>query len=52
MQKQSIVVEFWEFLKLRKRYWVIPILVLLGLFSAIIVFTESSSVAPFLYTLF
>jgi len=52
MAKQSIILEFWEFLKLRKRYWVIPILILLGLFSAVIVFTESSSVAPFLYTLF
>ena len=52
MAKQSIIVEFWEFLKLRKRYWLLPILIMLGLFSALVVFTESSSVAPFIYTLF
>jgi hypothetical protein len=52
MAKQSIIVEFWEFLKLRKRYWLLPILIVLGLFSALVFFTESSSMAPFIYTLF
>ena len=44
--------EFWEFLKYRKRYWLLPILIVLGLFSALIVFTEGSAVAPFIYALF
>jgi hypothetical protein len=52
MANQSIVREFWEFLKIRKRYWLLPILIILGLFSALIVFTEGSAVAPFLYALF
>jgi hypothetical protein len=52
MANQSIIKEFWEFLKIRKRYWLLPILIVLGLFSALIVFTEGSAVAPFIYALF
>ena len=52
MANQSIIAEFWEFLKVRKRYWLIPIMVVLVLLSALIVFTESSVVAPFIYALF
>jgi hypothetical protein len=52
MANQSIITEFWEFLRVRKRYWLLPILLVLLLMSAIIVFTESSVVAPFIYALF
>jgi len=52
MAKSSLLVEFWEFLKVRKRYWLLPIVVVLGLFSLLIVFTETSAIAPFIYTLF
>jgi len=52
MANQSLIVEFWEFLKYRKRYWLLPILIILGLVSALIVFVESSVIAPFIYTLF
>ena len=52
MANQSIIKEFWEFLKIRKRYWLLPILITLGLFGALIVFTQGSSVAPFIYALF
>jgi hypothetical protein len=52
MSNQSIIREFWEFLKLRKRFWLLPIIIILGLFSAIIVFTEGSAIAPFIYALF
>lgn len=52
MANQSIIVEFWEFLKDRKRYWLMPIVMVLLLFGALIVFTEISSVAPFIYALF
>lgn len=52
MANQSLVSEFWEFLKIRKRYWLLPIVIVLFLFSALIVFTESSTVAPFIYALF
>jgi len=52
MANQSIISEFWEFLKFRKRYWLLPIVLVLLLFGALIVFTESSAVAPFIYALF
>ena len=52
MAKQSLLGEFWEFLKFRKRYWLMPIVIVLLLLSALIVFTESSAVAPFIYALF
>ncbi len=52
MANQSIIKEFWEFLRIRKRYWLLPILIVLGLLSALIVFTEGSAVAPFIYALF
>jgi len=52
MSKISIVQEFWEFLKIRKRYWLAPILLVLILLSLLIIFTQSSPVAPFIYTLF
>ena len=44
--------EFWEFLKIRKKFWLLPIVFILVLFGALIVFTESSALAPFIYTLF
>lgn len=52
MANQSIISEFWEFLKFRKRYWLLPIVLVLFLLGILIVFTESSAVAPFIYALF
>ena len=52
MSKLSIIAEFWEFLKTRKKWWLIPIVVCLVLLGALIVFTESSALAPFIYALF
>ena len=52
MANQYIIIEFWEFLKVRKRYWLLPIVAVLLLFGAFIVFTESSAIAPFIYALF
>jgi len=49
---QSIILEFWEFLKFSKRFWLLPIVLVLVLLGALIVFTESSAVAPFIYALF
>ena len=44
--------EFWAFLRARKKYWLAPILVILLLVGAILVFAQGSVVAPFIYTLF
>ena len=52
MANQSLILEFWEFLKIRKRFWLLPIVIVLLLFSTLIVFTESSAIAPFIYALF
>ena len=52
MSKLSILAEFWAFLKVRKKWWLTPIVVFLVLLGALIVFTQSSAVAPFIYTLF
>jgi hypothetical protein len=52
MKKMSIVLEFWDFLKERKKFWLAPIVIMMLLFGALIVFTESSAMAPFIYALF
>ena len=52
MSKLSVVSEFWEFLKVRKKWWLTPIVLFLVLLGALIIFTEGSAVAPFIYTLF
>jgi hypothetical protein len=52
MANQSIITELWEFLRVRKKFWLLPILLMLLSLGAIIVFTESSVVAPFIYALF
>ena len=44
--------EFWEFLKVRKKYWLLPILLVLVLFGGLIVLSQGSAVAPFIYTIF
>ena len=52
MSKLSILWEFWLFLKVRKKWWLIPIVVSLLLLGVLLIFAESSAVAPFIYTLF
>lgn len=52
MSKISIVKELWLFTRYRKRYWLAPILLILALLGVIVVFAESSALAPFLYPLF
>ncbi len=51
MANQSVITECWEFWKVRKRYWLLPIVFSLLLLGALIVFTESSAIAPFIYAL-
>lgn len=50
--KLSIFKELWDFMKTRKRWWLLPIVVMLVLLGLLIVFTEGSALAPFIYTLF
>ena len=46
------VKEFWAFLRTRKKYWLLPILIVMLLFGVLLVLAQSSAVAPFIYTLF
>ena len=48
----STILEFWQFLKTRKKFWLAPILFLLLAMGFLLVITEGSAVAPFVYTLF
>jgi len=52
MNKLSILKEFWAFLKIRKKFWLMPIVVILILFGILLVFAQTSPLAPFIYTLF
>jgi len=52
MGKLSILKEFWDFLRVRKRWWLAPIIIMLLLLGLLIFFTQGSAVAPFIYTLF
>lgn len=48
----SILAELWEFVKTRKKFWLIPILLVMLLFGVLLLFAQSSALAPFLYTIF
>ena len=44
--------EFWDFIKVRKKYWLLPILIVLVLFGSLIVLSQGTAIAPFIYTIF
>ncbi len=48
----SFVKEFWAFLRVRKKFWLLPILVMLLIVGGLLVLAQGSAVAPFIYTLF
>ena len=48
----EFIKEFYEFLKIRKKYWLLPIIIILVIFGGLIVLSQGSAVAPFIYTIF
>jgi hypothetical protein len=52
MPKVTILGEFWEFIRKRKKYWLLPIVIVLILLGVLLVLTQESAIAPFIYTLF
>ena len=48
----EMVKEMWAFLRIRRKYWLWPVFVMLALLGALIVLAQGSAVAPFIYTLF
>ncbi|MEM3373737.1 MAG: DUF5989 family protein [Candidatus Woesearchaeota archaeon] len=52
MKNKSFLLEIWDFLKVRKAWWLTPIILMLILISVLIIFSQSSAVSPFIYSLF
>lgn len=48
----SLVGELWRFMRVRKKYWLVPIMVLMVLLGGLVVLVQGSAIAPFIYTLF
>ncbi len=48
----SFIAEFWQFLKVRKKFWLLPMAIMLVIFGGLIVLAQGSAVAPFIYTIF
>ncbi len=48
----SILAELWQFLRVRKKFWLLPIVLMLLVFGGLIILVQGSAVAPFIYTLF
>jgi hypothetical protein len=48
----SFLADFWDFMRERKKYWLFPIILVTLLFGGLIILTQGSAVAPFVYTLF
>jgi len=48
----SFIKELWSFMRIRKKFWLLPIMLMMALFGALIVLSQGSAVAPFIYTLF
>jgi hypothetical protein len=48
----SFIKELWNFIRVRKKFWLLPILLMMALFGALIVLSQGSAIAPFIYTVF
>ncbi len=48
----SFVTEFWQFLCVRKKYWLLPIMIMMFVFGGLLILAQGSAVAPFIYTIF
>ena len=52
MSQGSLARELWAFLRIRKKWWLLPILIVLFLVGSLLVFAQGSALAPFIYTIF
>jgi hypothetical protein len=52
MSTMNLVGEFWSFMRVRKKWWLMPIIVVMVLVGALLVFAQGSALAPFIYTIF
>lgn len=52
MGRRSVVRELWDFMRIRKKWWLAPLLFILLLLGGLLIFAQTSALAPFIYTLF
>jgi uncharacterized protein DUF5989 len=52
MSESSLTRELWQFMRVRKKFWLLPLIVLMLLVSGLLVFAKGSALAPFIYTIF
>lgn len=52
MAKTSLISEFWAFMRVRKKWWLLPIVIVMLLIGSLLVFAQTSVLAPFIYTIF
>jgi hypothetical protein len=48
----ELVIDLWRFMRVRKKFWLVPIIFFIALLGALVVLTQGSAIAPFIYTLF
>jgi len=48
----GVIVELWRFMRVRKKFWLLPILVMMVAFGGLVILTKGSAIAPFIYTIF
>ena len=48
----AFLIELWQFLKARKKFWLLPIFIMMAVFGGLVVLSQGSAVAPFIYTIF
>ncbi len=48
----SFLIEFWQFLRVRKKYWLLPIMIMMFVFGGLLILAQGSAVAPFIYPIF
>lgn len=48
----AFLIELWSFLRIRKKFWLLPIIIMMVLFGGLVILSQGSAVAPFIYTIF
>ena len=48
----DFLIELWAFMRVRKKFWLLPVMVMMAVFGGLIVLSQGSAVAPFIYTIF
>ncbi len=48
----DFLTELWAFMRVRKKFWLLPVFILMAVFGGLVVFSQGSAVAPFIYTIF